>query len=151
MRKLRIDQGDWIVVCDGRKALILENIGDEKFANLKTREVYEHEDAATRERGTDAPGRAMNSVGSARSAMEQTDWHEEAEREFLIRLVERLEAAVGNGHAPAMVIVAPPRALGVIRNAYSPNLRGAVRAEIDKDLVRLPVHTIEEYLTRVPA
>jgi len=42
--------------------------------------------------------------------------------------------------------VAPPRALGVLRQAYSPNLRNALRAEIDKDFVRMPVHEIERHL-----
>jgi protein required for attachment to host cells len=42
--------------------------------------------------------------------------------------------------------VAPPRALGLIRNAYTPALRAAVKAEIDKDLVRMPVHQIEKHL-----
>jgi protein required for attachment to host cells len=45
------------------------------------------------------------------------------------------------------VLIAPPRALGVLRSAYSPALKGAVRAEIDKDLVAVPVHEIEKRLT----
>ena len=40
----------------------------------------------------------------------------------------------------------PPRALGVLRQTYSHNLRAAVRAEIDKDFVKLPVHAIEKHL-----
>ena len=70
MQKLKIEQGDWIVVCDGKKALVMENVGDEKFLNLKTREVFEHSDPKTREMGTDAPGRSFNSVGHSRGAME---------------------------------------------------------------------------------
>jgi protein required for attachment to host cells len=35
----------------------------------------------------------------------------------------------------------------VLRAAYSPALKGAVRAEIDKDLVAVPVHEIEKRLT----
>ena len=50
------------------------------------------------------------------------------------------------GQAKSLILVAPPRALGVLRRIYSHNLRAAVRAEIDKDLVRLPVHEIEEHL-----
>ena len=42
MSKLKVRQGDWVVVCDGKKALVLENVGDEKFLDLKTREVFEH-------------------------------------------------------------------------------------------------------------
>ncbi len=37
MTKLKIHQGDWVLVCDGKKALLLENVGDEKFLNLKTK------------------------------------------------------------------------------------------------------------------
>ena len=41
MDKMRLDKGDWLVVCDGRKALILENLGDGMFPNLHTKEVHE--------------------------------------------------------------------------------------------------------------
>jgi protein required for attachment to host cells len=124
----------------------LENVGDGKFLNLKTREVYEQEDAKTSEQGTDAPGRAINSVDARRSAMEQTDWHEQAEKAFLENLVARLNAAIQAGEAKKFVVVAPPRALGMIRQSYSAMLRDAVHAELDKDLVKLPVHEIERHL-----
>ena len=47
MTKMKINTGDWIVVCDGGKALILENLGDRMFPNLHTREVIEQPDLAT--------------------------------------------------------------------------------------------------------
>ena len=143
MHKLKIRQGDWVVVCDGKKALVLENAGDEKFLNLRAREVHEHPDAKTHELGTDAPGRAFSSVGTERSAMEQTDWHEQEEDRFLRKLGDRLDAAVNAG-----LVIAPPRALGVLRQTYSHNLRAAVRAEIAKDFVKLPLHAIEEHLAQ---
>jgi protein required for attachment to host cells len=146
MAKLKIRHGDWVVVCDGKKALLLENAGDEKFLNLRTRDVLEHPDARTREQGTDAPGRAINSVDARRSAMEQTDWHEQEEQRFLQGLAGRLDAEISGGKAKSVTVVAPPRALGVLRQAYSHNLRAALRAEIDKDLVKLPVHEIEKHL-----
>jgi protein required for attachment to host cells len=146
MQKLKIRQGDWVVVCDGKKALVLENVGDEKFVNLKTREVREHSDPKTHELGTDEPGRAFSSVGAGRSAVEQTDWHVQEEHRFLQKLAGHLEAAVNAGDVKSLIMVAPPRALGVLRHAYSHNLRAAVRAEIDKDLVKLPVHEIEKHL-----
>ena len=146
MAKLKIDENDWVCVCDGKKALLLENIGDGKFPNLKTKEVYEHKDLKTREQGSDAPGRAINSVNGARSAMAQTDWHEQSERAFLEDLAGRLDAAVTSGETKHVIMVAPPRALGMLRQAYSPHLRQALRAEIDKDFVRMPVHEIEKHL-----
>jgi protein required for attachment to host cells len=146
MHAVKITHGEWVVVCDGTKALVLENIGDEKFPNLKTQQVYEQEDPKTAEQGTDAPGRAINSVDARRSAMEQTDWHTQTEQRFLQSLAARLDAAVTAGKARSLIVVAPPRALGVLRQAYSHNLRGALRAEIDKDLVKLPVYQIEKHL-----
>src|SRR6267378_2300339 len=99
MQKLKIRQGDWVIVCDGKKALVLENAGDEKFLNLKTREVFAHADAKTSDLGAELNG----------------------------------------GKTRALFMVAPPRALGGLRQAYSHNLRAALRGEIDKDFVRLPV------------
>lgn len=146
MSKVKIHRGEWIVVCDGSKALLLENAGDEKFPNFKTREVFQQEDLPTHEQGTDAPGRAIQSVGMRRSAMEQVDWHDQAEDRFLAKLVERLDAAIHAGQAKSVVIAAPPRALGMIRQHYSASLRRVLRAEIDKDLVKLPVGEIEKHL-----
>ena len=146
MAILKIHQGDWVVVCDGAKALILENAGDGMHPNLKTKEVHGHTDAKTHEQGTDAPGRSVNSVGARRSAMEQTDWHEQDEQRFLTELAGRLDAAVTAGETKSVIVVAPPRALGVLRRPIPNGLRGAVRAEIDKDYVRMPVHEIEKRL-----
>jgi protein required for attachment to host cells len=78
--------------------------------------------------------------------MEQTDWHTQEEDRFLRKFADRLDAAVNAGQAKSLIMVAPPRALGVLRQAYSHNLRAAIRAEIDKDFVRLPVHEIEKHL-----
>jgi protein required for attachment to host cells len=47
----------WVVVCDGRKALILENIGNQAFPNLRTNEIREHTQRRTSAQGFDAPGR----------------------------------------------------------------------------------------------
>jgi protein required for attachment to host cells len=147
MSGLSIRDGEWVVVCDGAKALVLQNNGDAKFPNLKTIEVFEQKDLATHEQGSDAPGRAVNSVGNMRSSVEQTDWHDQAERQFLAQLVRHLEAAVTAGKTKSLVMIAPPRALGMLRPAYSNGLRGAIRAELDKDLVKVPVHEIERRLS----
>ena len=147
MSALSIQQGEWVVVCDGAKALVLENVGDAKFPNLKTRDVYEQKLLATHEMGTDAPGRAHSSVGHGRSSVEQTDWHDQAEQTFLTELAQKLEAAVNAHQVKSLIIIAPPRALGMIRPHYGLALREAVRAELDKDYVKMPVHEIEKRLT----
>jgi protein required for attachment to host cells len=147
MSELLIRHGEWVVVCDGAKALVLENAGDAKFPNLKMREVYEQKGMPTRLLGADKPGRTHSSVGQNSSAVTQTDWHNQAEQAFLTHLAQKLDAEVVAGKVKSLILVAPPRALGMIRHAYSHALRGAIRTEIDKDLVKHPVHDIERHLT----
>jgi protein required for attachment to host cells len=146
MDKLKIDKGEWVVVCDGARALVLENVGDRKFPDLRTKEVYKHEAPATHEIGSDKPGRSYSSVGSGRSAVEQTDWHEQEEERFLATLAGRLDKAVVGGEVKALVLVAPPRALGVLRRAFSAHVTKALRAEIEKDYVKMPVDEIAKHL-----
>ena len=118
MDQVNIATGAWVVVCDGGKALILENSGSPAAVKLDTREVREHADAPTHQQGTDRPGRVHQSFGNARSAVEQTDWHDEAERVFLESLARRLDAAIAAGETSDLIIVAAPRALGMLRPAY---------------------------------
>jgi protein required for attachment to host cells len=58
-------KGRWVIVCDGRKALILENVGDEKFPNLRTREAFDHPDLSTHEQGVSPPGRSVHPAAAA--------------------------------------------------------------------------------------
>jgi protein required for attachment to host cells len=147
MAKLKIESGDWVVVCDGRKSLILKNVGTTASPSLRTAEVREHDDPRTRELGNDAPGRVHSSLGEVRSNVEQTDWHREAEQAFLEGLARRLDAAITKGETKHLIIVAPPRALATIRVACTPPVRKAIRAEVEKDYVKLPVPEIESRLT----
>ncbi|WP_315719671.1 MULTISPECIES: host attachment protein [unclassified Bradyrhizobium] len=146
MDKLKVGTGDWVVVCDGRKALILENIGDSMFPNLHTKEVHEHENERTSAQGADAPGSVQQSFGHARSSVEQTDWHDQAERAFLKQIADRLHLAVLSGETKAVTMVASPRALGMIRADYSDAVRKVLHGEVHKDLVKLPVYEIEKQL-----
>jgi protein required for attachment to host cells len=146
MSKLKIGHGEWVVVCDGRKALILENIGDRQSPNLRMAEIREHSNAPTHVQGTDSPGRVHASFGTARSSVEQTDWHDEAERAFLHSLASYLDAAIRAGKTKALIVVAAPRALGMLREAYTAPIREAIHEEVDKDLVKTPILEIEKRL-----
>lgn len=146
MQKVKIGPGAWVVVCDGAKALILENAGNRQYPDLRTKVVLEQANPPTDEQGTDRPGRAHASVGAARSAVGQTDWHDQGEEKFLKDLAEKIHRAVHSGKE--LVIVAPPRALGMIRENYTPAIKQALREEVDKDLVKIPVDQIEKHLTR---
>ena len=51
----------------------------------------------------------------ARSAVAQTDFHDLEEQRFLHKLSSHLDDAVMAGESSRVMLVAPPRALGVLR------------------------------------
>ena len=142
-RKLHADP--LVVVCDGRKAMILEDSGDFGSPDLRMREVLEHAEFPTRTIGASAPGRVYQSIGLSRSSVAQTNWHDESERRFLATLAHHLGIAVAHDQA-RITVVAAPRALGMLRKAYSPALRQAISDEVGKDWVKLPIAQIEQHL-----
>lgn len=140
---MKIIKDAWILACDGRKALLLENIGHAVSPELRVKETRQHADQPTRELGAAPPGRSYQSVGARRSAVEQTDLHDEAERAFLRDVAERMNRAALAGDAKTLIVVAPPRALGMIREVYSPALREIIVGEIAKDVVNRPPDEIQ--------
>jgi protein required for attachment to host cells len=142
----RINTGDWVVVCDGRKALICVNAGDEKSLNLRLVEERAADNPPTSAQGTDRPGRVQQSVGARRGAVQQTDWHDRAEQAFLAELAKRLDGAIAARETSALVIAAPARALGMLRPQLAAATRKAVRRELEKDYVKVPLSELEKRL-----
>jgi protein required for attachment to host cells len=140
--KLKIKRDDWIVVCDGAKAMILDNVRDEFYPSLHVREVRQQPDPPTHVQGSDEPGRFFTAVDGMRSAAEQTDWHAETEQAFLRALTHDLHAAIVAGTVNGVVIVAPPQALGLMRQAWPSTHRDAIKAELAHDYVKLLVERL---------
>ena len=79
--------------------------------------------------------------------MEQVDWHDASERAFLQKLAQRLDDALAGGETNAFIVIAAPRTLGMIRPAFTPAVCRAVKAEIGKDYVKMPIYEIEKIFT----
>jgi protein required for attachment to host cells len=146
MTGLRIAHETRVLVADGRKALVLRNEGDELYPNLQVERLLEAPpNPPTRDQGTDAPGRAM--MGGRRSAVDQTDWHAQAERAFVHDVAAMVAELCRREKVAGLVVVAPPRALADLRETLPEAVRRLVIAEVDKDLTKHPVHEIERHLT----
>ena len=83
-----------ILVGDGQKALFLRNKGNARQVHLVVERVLERENPPTREQGTDRPGRSIASVGAARSAVEEADWHHLAKERFCEELAQARSIAM---------------------------------------------------------
>ncbi len=147
MNGLKIPHDAFVFVGDGRKALFLRNEGDEKFPNLKTERVFEDENPSTHEQGSEHPGRTSKPFAGQRSAVEAVDWHDLEEHRFAKRVAAAMEQIVRERKVKALVVVAPPRTLADLRDAFHADVKACVIAEINKDLTKHPVGEIEKHLT----
>ncbi|MDR9806204.1 host attachment family protein [Rhizobium hidalgonense] len=146
MTNVKIPWESWVVVCDGAKALIMQNAGDAQLMNLKVLETLTQPSTPDREIGADKPGRTHAADGFSRSAVEETSWQEQAEAEFLKQVAEKLDALVQEKSARRIVIVAPPKALGTLRPALRADTQAAISAEVAKDYTNMPVDEIQRHL-----
>jgi len=137
-----------VLVADGRKMLFLRNHGDAAQIDLRIEAHREQENPANRDQASDAPGRSFGSVGSRRSAMEETDFHQIEEDRFAAEAAALLRDRALGGDFEKLVVVAPPHTLGELRKHYHKEVTSRIIEEINKDLTRHPIDDIEAALTR---
>jgi len=141
----------WVVVADGMRARILKWEGASHFVPAVKDELYSASvHGFSRDLKSDAPGRAFDTGSGARHAMQPRHDPHELEKERFDRHV----AAVVNDAAARkafdrLVLVAPPKALGVLRDALGEPARKCVIGEVHKDLVRTPPDQLADHLREV--
>lgn len=147
MQEIWIPHDTWILVGDGRKALMLRNAGTPQEPSLEVLDVLRDDNPPTRAQGTERPGRVMQSANARRSAVQQTDWHEIAEEKFAATIAARLNAAAQQKQFDQIVLVAPPQTLAALRKQLDGKTQSLVLAEVDKDFTKHPLPEIARLLT----
>jgi protein required for attachment to host cells len=144
---LKIPHNALVFVGDGRKALFLRNVGDAISPNLRTEKVFEDVNPSTHDQGSDRPGRMSEAaLPGRRSAVEPTDWHDIEEHRFARKVAAAMEQMVRTSKAKALIVVAPPRTLAELRDAFHSDVKACIVAEINKDLTKHPIGDIEKHL-----
>lgn len=143
---MRVPYNSVVLVADGRKMLLLRNAGDAADPRLEVVNACEQPDLPDREMKTDAPGRAISGFGSARSAFEETDFHQQEEDRFAVDTAAMLSRHAAENNFDNLIVVAPPRTLGALRKRYSKDVSDRLKAELAKDLTGHPVDAIGRIL-----
>lgn len=146
VNNLKLKRGLWIVVADGEKALFLENRGDTQYPDLQVVQEMEQANPATREQGSDRPGRYSDGPSIHRSAVEDTDWHRLGKERFADEIAERLYKLAHRGAFKEMVLIAPPQVLGDIRRKLHKEVAEKITVEIPKTLTNHTIADIENLL-----
>jgi protein required for attachment to host cells len=136
-----------VLVTDGRKSLFLRNHGDEKQIDLRTEAHDERDDRKDREIKTDAPGAIGQSAGySGRVAYEETDFHQQEEDRWVKDAAEDLRKRALSQDFEALAIIAPPKALGVLRKELHKEVERRVILTLNKEMTDRPIPDIEDLL-----
>lgn len=144
----------WVLVADGKRGQLYRNDGPEHGLERVPDGSFEsdlpptHAGAAISER----PGRVQESASSSRHGVEpRVDLRRALKTAFAATLAEKLDAALARGACQRLVLVAPPRILGDLREHLSPRGRAAVAGEINKDLTHLGLSALAERIGKVLA
>ncbi|HEX2802449.1 MAG TPA: host attachment family protein [Sphingomicrobium sp.] len=143
---MAIPHGALIFVGDGKKMLFLRNEGDSGMIDLRTESHDERADPMDREIKTDAPGTQSPRVGIGRDTMEETDFHQQGEDRWVIQAAEELNRRALSNDFDALVVVAPPKALGVLRKKLHKETERRIVLTVNKEMTDRPIPDIEELL-----
>ena len=127
----------WIVVAHEAGARFFENHG--RGTGLELVEEIEHADGRARDRdmASDRPGRSFRKTSGdpSRASMGQSEGpHDRAVSDFARAVAEKLKDARMQNRYKRLVLVAPPRFLGLLRSSLDGPTAQLVMASLDKDL-----------------
>ena len=135
-----------VLVADGTKALFLRNHGDQNQIDLRTEAHDQRQDRKDREIKTDAPGTTKQSFGSGRPAYEETDFHQQEEDRWIKEAAEELKTRALRNDFDALAIVAPPKALGLLKKCLHKEVQKRIVVTLNTEMTDRPIPDIEELL-----
>lgn len=140
------DGSTWFLVADGRRARVL--VEARRGAQLEERADLAMEiDDQDLYDPQDRPPRSFDRTGAGRHAMDKgRSLHEQEEENFLKRLANRVAEASTQGQFDHLVVAAPPRALGSLREKLPQGVQSRIRAETPKDLLSETAPKLRERL-----
>ena len=135
-----------VLVADGRKMLFFRNHGDENQIDLRTEAHDARTERKDREIKTDAPGTVKQSAGYGRSTYEEPDFQQQEEDRWIKDAADELKTRVLRNDFEALAIVAPPKALGVLKKCLHKEVEKRIVLTINKEMTDRPIPDIEELL-----
>ena len=135
-----------VMVGDGARAVFLRNNGTPLHPHLEVEDVFEQDNPPTREQGTDRPTRGPSGFASPRSNIEQTDWHQLNEDRFATEIAHKLYQLAHANRFYRLVIVAPPKVLGTLRQSLHKEVVDRIEAEVPKEFANRSLDNIQREL-----
>jgi len=141
----------WIVMADGSRAVTVKRRDVEPGFAVIAELASDATHVPAHLIGAERPGRTQESHNSAHHAIEpRVDPHEARLTEFLRGVARRLNEDSAAKAFDRLILFAPPRALGQLREMLDETTRGKIQAEAAKDLTKLPLEELPKHLEMLP-
>jgi protein required for attachment to host cells len=137
----------WVVTAESSRARIFAI--EKRISPLREIEDMANPLGRAQEQAIDSdrPGRAFDSAGEGRHAMErQVDARHHEAILFAKRIAERLDHARTQSQCDELILIAPPEFLGMLRQQLNAQTTKLVTRTIDKNLVQKDEADIRAYL-----
>lgn len=137
----------WIVLADSSRALIVKRRENEPGFDVVTHLASKEAHVPGRDIVSDRPGRTQESGYSAHHAIEpRHDPHAMELTAFVRTVAQYLNQQSAANAFERVILFAPKRALGQLREMLDEPTRAKVRAEEAKDLTKLPLEELPKHL-----
>lgn len=142
----------WVLVADGARARLFRAQGAR--GGLVELETWVHPESRLQEQDlvTDAPGqdrdRGSLQGGGRHGFNEHQSAHDREIESFAREIAQKLAAAHNEGSFGRLVLCAPPRFLGLLREFIPGGVRQLIRDEVAKDLTG--IKDVRELRKRLP-
>lgn len=129
----------WILVCDGARGRIFTQPRPLEPLSVVSSAEHPESHGHTRDLGSDKPGRTQDSShsGARHSMAPRVDWHAFEKTRFAQEMAAVVEKAATAKAFDQLILVAPPRVLGDLRQALGSQAAALLAGDLDKDLTNL--------------
>jgi protein required for attachment to host cells len=138
----------WVLLADGQNAAVYANDGVGKGLVPIPEYTARRSGPDSHEMVSDRAGHRYGGAAKAGTGatLPRNDPHEFEEKRFVEAAVERINHAALENRFDRLIVAAPPRALGQVRQALSKAAAGRVSAEVNKDLLKDTPEGIADHL-----
>lgn len=139
----------WILTADHQHARVFANDGPGRgIRPVEGLSMDEHL-PVSHEAGSHRPDIGFASRGGPSHGIEPRETpHRQAGREFVQDVASAVSEALEHGGFDRLVVVAPPRALGELRDALPKPVRDRVVGELDLDLTKATTESVLQHVER---
>lgn len=143
---MRIHQKTLVLLADGQRATFLRNQAQGETVSLEILHSMAFFNEANRDMQADRPGHTNVGMSERGTSYEQNDIHQANEVSFLQGVIEAMEPVMAQHDLNQILLIAEPRALGVIRQHMPSALMNKVTLQLDKDYTKNPLPELESIL-----